>query len=325
MSLNVLKNKYGRNYLNSECNHSKNVKNPSRCPLAPVYIKSVKDFVDKEINRSKKDTKNKEISLLKKRIGSKEHKKIYPIVNHDFDYKTAAMKEFNPYKIGITNVPTIYNLSQSPLKLMKYYDGLVSRPFPNDKSVAGISDVIHDDRQKLDIKFDYKMMNRELPYPTFKDDYPECKYPTKGKHASSYFIQSGQCKTIYDNKRDCEYRKFKWIPNKLSKKLINKDKSKNQNISKGTCYKPRFMYINNASKGLLNKDGLIPSLSNDILNLSPEKLLQVLSGNTIDGSGLIECTEYFTNFSENNLINLLISTLFFLAIVFILKRIILSI
>lgn len=300
MSLNSLRYKYGRNYLNSECNHSKNVKNPSRCPLAPVYIKEVQDFVKKEIDRSQKDTKKKEIPLLKKRHASKEHKNIYPIVNHDFDYKTAAMKEFNPYKLGITNKPTFYNLSQAPLKLLKYYDGLVSKPFPNKNSVAGVSDVIHDDKQRLGIKFAYKMMNKDLPYPTFKNDYPECKYPTTGKHASSYFIKSGQCKTIYDNKKDCEVRKFKWIPNKLSKKLKSKDKSKNQNIIKGTCYKPRFIYINNESKGILNKHGLIPSSLNDLLNLTPEKLMEVLSGNTIDGTGIIPCTEYFDNYSDKS-------------------------
>lgn len=54
----------------------------------------------------------------------------------------------------------------------------------------------------------------QLPYPSFKKDYPECRYKTKGEHSSSYFIKSGMCKTKINNEAECKKKQFKWIKNK---------------------------------------------------------------------------------------------------------------
>ena len=203
MSLRDIQNKYS-NYINSECNWGKNLVNPSRCPAAPIYYKKLNKFVDKTYKDSVKNTKEQQEKLLKERKKNNAHKDIYPIVNHDFDYKTAYLKKLNPYSLGITNEPTIDNLWKAPVKLMKYYDGLVKQRYPNENTIAGIDDVILDDKRKIQIKNEYKIMNEELPYPTFRKDYPECRYPTTGKNASSYFVKVGKCKSNIKNKKTCQ-------------------------------------------------------------------------------------------------------------------------
>ena len=110
MSLNNIKSKY-RNKANSICrNRWAWGKNPERCRAAKIYSKKADQFVKNVLKDSHKDTKN-HMKLLEQRIKSKEHKNLYPINNHDFDYKTAMKKEFNVFKRGITNDPTLQNLS----------------------------------------------------------------------------------------------------------------------------------------------------------------------------------------------------------------------
>lgn len=67
-------------------------------------------------------------------------------------------------------------------------DVLVKESTPDKNSIAGVSDVVFEDKRRLDIKSVYGLMNQTLPYPSFRDDYPECRYSVKGEHASSYFI-----------------------------------------------------------------------------------------------------------------------------------------
>ena len=69
---------------------------------------------------------------------------------------------------------------------------------------------------------------------------------------------------------------------------------------KGFCYKPRFSYIDNSAKGLFGRDGYAPSMFNDILNLSPDKLFNILAGYTVDGSGLLPCIDNFANYNGSN-------------------------
>ena len=107
MNLTDIQNKY-KNYVGNECTFGKNLINPSRCSSSSIYYNKLNNFIKKTYEDSLKETKNSQEKLLKSRMNSKE-RKIYPIVNHDFDYKTAYMKELNPYALQLTNKPTIYN------------------------------------------------------------------------------------------------------------------------------------------------------------------------------------------------------------------------
>ena len=120
MSLNKLKNKYSSyDSTEKECSFAKWVLNPEQCPASKKYKAKLNQFVKSAIADTKKDLVKHE-KLLKARIKNKEHNNIYPIVNHDFDYKTAMKKKYNVFSQGITNKPTMGNLIQSPIKLKKY-------------------------------------------------------------------------------------------------------------------------------------------------------------------------------------------------------------
>jgi len=280
MSLNDLLNRYA-DYKKNECAYGPNVNNPELCPAVDPYRAKLNEFVKNTINDSTLDTNTTQADLLKSRIASGEEKNIYPLVNHDFDYKTAVRMAYNPYQLGITNQPTMDNLRSSSSKLSIYSDLLTNQKFPNKNTIAGYSDVVQDDQKRVDIVNQYKVMSMTPPYPSFKKDYPECRYPTTGEHSSSYFIKSGSCPTKYTDSAACLSKGYNWIDNK----------------PKGACFKPRFSYIDNSAKGFFGSDGMAPSMFNDILSITPEKLSSILSGYSVEGSGLLPCTEDFTNYS----------------------------
>ena len=151
-------------------------------------------------------------------------------------------------------------------------------------------DVIHDDVNALNLKKEYDKF--PLPYPSFRTDYPESHYSLTGERASSYFIKNGRCFTPYVNEKLCKNKGFEWVPSGTS---FNKDSSgsseeRDDKIpALGTCYKPRYIYINNESIGFFGKNGMVMSSVNDTLNLAPDKLLDVMSGSSVDGSGILPC------------------------------------
>ena len=67
---------------------------------------------------------------------------------------------------------------------------------------------------------------------------------------------------------------------------------------KGSCFKPRYMYIDNSSKDVRGKKGLQPSLFADIMSITPDKLFQILAGNSVDGGGILPCPEDFVNYNS---------------------------
>ena len=144
-------------------------------------------------------------------------------------------------------------------------------------------------------------MNYNYPYPSFRKDYPECRYPTTGEHSSSYFIKTGVCKTSIDTKAKCERKKFKWNANKMRDVKDASTKSNNPNQSKqakGACFKPKFTYIDNQAKPIFGKKGLQPSMLNDVMSITPDKLFEILSGNSVEGGGIIPCAEEYTNYNS---------------------------
>lgn len=310
-------------YRRRECNYLNNIRTPGRCKAAYIYNDKLNRFIENEVNNSRTNTKKIQEKLLKDRIKNKEHKNIYPLVNHDFDYRTALAKKYNPFELGITNQPTINSLFKSPAQLVKFNEILLKKKFPNKSTVAGVDDVIEEDTRLKQIKGKYNEMNETLPYPSFHKDYPKCRYKTTGENSSSYFIRTGVCKTKIDNEPDCLSKEYTWYPNKpkfpkIAKELISTKKNTNPVVKvSGTCYKPRFTYIDNSSKGFFGNNGLAPSMFSDIMNIAPEKLFEVLSGNSVEGGGILPCTEEFTNYKSNSRLNYYISNVVVLILIMI--------
>ncbi len=292
-----LKNRY-KHYQKDECNYEQWLINPERCPASKEYLKKLYQFTENAMKDSKKDTAKNQI-LLDERIEDDEHLNLYPLNNYDFDYKTAMKKKYNIFKLGLTNKPTINNLIKSPNKMKPYISALLDKSYPDEKTTAGISDVILDDEEALEIKNEYNKLNEELPYPTFRKDYPECRYPTKGRYASSYFIKSGKCKTSIKNSEECEKKGYSWVENKMVIpegitdfiSTSEEKTTKSPQQENGSCYKPRFSYIDNSAKDIYGKFGLGPSMLNDIMGFAPDKIFNILAGYTVEGSGLLPCVD----------------------------------
>lgn len=297
-------------YRRNECRRSNNRLTPGRCKAATKYANQANKFIKQTMNDSKTETDSSHVNLYNTRKMSKT-RDIYPINNHDFDYKTAMIKNHNIYKLGFTNQPTVSYLFKYPKKLRKYLNLLVNDPYPNKNTQPGVDDVLDTDRKRMFIKNKYKVMDNKPPYPSFRKDYPECRFKTKGEHSSSYFVRTGVCKTKINNKTECERKKFNWVENKpifpkMFKTMIKTSKkAKPVTKLKGSCYKPRYMYIDNSSKDVRGRKGLQPSLFADIMDITPDKLFQILAGNSVDGGGIIPCPEDFVNYNskvkeENN-------------------------
>jgi hypothetical protein len=298
----------------NECAFNKWIFNPNRCPAAKEYKQKLNKYVETELTESIRNTNKKEVKLKSERIKKQEHKNIYPIVNHDFDYSTGLKKKYNVFAQKITNEPTINNLIKTPVKMLEYTQPLVKEKYPEKNTIAGIDDIYKEDTKKLQIKNFYKA--QELPYPSFRKDYPECKFKTTGEYASSYFIKAGTCSTKITDKKKCLEKEYSWVPNKkgfdksMTGTLSTKKKKPVQKIPAGSCFKPRFVYVNNRAKGAYGQNGLIPSTFTDLMNVSPEKLFAVLAGQQIDGTGLLPCIEEFNNYNKsktnNNYFNVII-------------------
>lgn len=297
-------------YRRNECRRSNNRLTPGRCKAATKYANQANKFIKQTMNDSKTETDSSHVNLYNTRKMSKT-RDIYPINNHDFDYKTAMIKNHNIYKLGFTNQPTVSYLFKYPKKLRKYLNLLVNDPYPNKNTQPGVDDVLDTDRKRMSIKNKYKVMDNKPPYPSFRKDYPECRFKTKGEHSSSYFVRTGVCKTKINNKTECERKKFNWVENKpifpkmFKTMMKTSKKAKPVTKLKGSCYKPRYMYIDNSSKDVRGRKGLQPSLFADIMDITPDKLFQILAGNSVDGGGIIPCPEDFVNYNskvkeENN-------------------------
>ena len=308
-------------YRRNECRRSNNKKTPGRCEAATIYANKANKFIKDSIKNSIIDTNNNQINLYNSRVKKKE-RDIYPILNHDFDYKTAMIKKNNVFNLGFTNQPTVSNLLKHPFKIKKFLNILVNDAYPDKKTVAGIDDVIKQDQERTNLKNKYRIYDNKLPYPSFKKDYPECRYKTTGEHSSSYFIKSGVCKTKINNEAECKKKQFNWIKNKpkfpkIFKTMVEKSETiKPAEKLKSACYKPRYIYIDNSAKGIFGKKGLQPSMMNDIMSITPDKLFNILAGNNIEGGGILPCPEGFLNYRDKSSIKNNANIIIFLLIIF---------
>ena len=247
--------------------------------------------------------------------------KVYPIANYNLDYSEYVKKNYAPENIGISK--DWRALFSNGKKLSQYNEVLLENGLPNDRFNN------NPDKQYYSLKDD-KLINQPLPYPSFKKDYPEENYPLNGKGAGSYFIEAGKCKTNIMNKDVCLQKKYKWIganntiPKNLQKfypklknpipKHLKNEKEKKEYMKKdakpkGSCFKPRYIYINNKPRGPVNgMKGLVPTIMSDVADLSPDKMFALFKGQTITGSGgLLPCREEFKN--NNDIQNKIIITL----------------
>lgn len=311
--------KYYDSYLSNECSNQWEPKSiyyprqmvfPGRCGKAKEYVAKMKEFI-KNAREEDKATLPGDMEQLQERIENEEHKTIYPLLNHDFNYTTMIKKQYTPYALDITNRPTMSGMMDGVRNNVKYVRALMFDPLPNDTSVAGVTDAVIEDASRNEIIQRTRQEDNKLPYPSFRKDYPECLYPTTGKYASSYFVKVGQCPTSIKSEAVCLGRGYTWssVPNpppesdsfmepKSAAETDRTTTSRPADVPppprpprEGTCFKPKFIYVNNRAKGFAQMDGIVVSGLGDLREIAPDRLYSIMSGQSVEGAGILPCVD----------------------------------
>jgi len=241
--------------------------------------------------------------------------RVYPWINLHWDYQQYVKNNYDPRKLGIDKNGNIQALIQNIGILIQQLNSLLMDKNPNDNSRAGISDqplsnnpfknvYLGLKKQIIDLKsnptanagkisalketLDMMEKNRQISAkeyglglnfdasyqkPPYNDPY--FNKPISGTGSSSYFVQTGFCKTK-DNHSECKAKGLNWIGD--------------------ICYKGKYVYLDN-SPGLKvgyveNMNGLIPSLINQAMQLNPISFTGILQGYSVPGIDIQQCFDY---------------------------------
>ena len=221
---------------------------------------------------------------------------IYPWQNYDWDYSQYVKNYYSPKKLGASGDGSVKALIRDINALFKIIDGLLFDANPNSKSRSA-----DPASQQNDLANCYQTASRvscfllnetRSSYLKEKPPYNSSFFnqPLKGKYSSSYFTQIGICPSKIKNPSECRQKGGNWIANpfhRLPALLRGPDSQP------GNCFLGRYAYIDNSpglSIGQMDSaQGMIPSIANDILKLSPDKLMGVAMGNGVPGMDLQKC------------------------------------
>ena len=163
-------------------------------------------------------------------------------------------------------------------------------------------------------------LKQKKPY-----NHPYFNKKLDGEQSSSYYAQVGICPTKIESKKECIKKGYLWMGNPLFKKP---SKDRGPDTKDGSCFRGRYSYIDNkpglAIGNIKSMKGLIPSLINNLNQMSPNQLVYAAMGYGIPGLELQKCEEFIGN-RQNSLIDfyikiILIIISFFLIIHFLIKR-----
>lgn len=258
-------------------------------------------------------------------------KGVYPWKNYDWNYSNYIDNNYHPDYTGATREGTIKGLYKNANAIVKLINGLIADPIPNQYSKASSPSWDSDYpsiksctgrgcKTAQAVKMGFK---QKKPY-----NHPFLNNNTKGINSSSYYYQFGTCPRHDIKTMDaCEKKGFTWIPdvtmNTLNKSLdfmdgLNdiademegkKNISKNKKIRSNTagfCHQPRYGYIDNTAKPFMDGSklkGLVPALANDLLSLTPDKMLGAMMGASNNSLVLQQCPDtrkYIENFTNEN-------------------------
>jgi hypothetical protein len=213
--------------------------------------------------------------------------KIFSNYYYPDNLETIPPKNLDPKNLGINADKSINQTKHNFKNLPKYLDAL-----------------LYDNNTQVDNK------TKDLPYKSFRDEYPEKDYPI---NKNSYFVKSGFCPVSANSKSECLNLdpNYIWIDNPVNlpsniSSFYKEEHSKHPNTpNNGYCYKPRYSYINNnSSSKILN--GILPSLMDNINDMNPVNYFKIVNGYPIMGSNddeparfrLLPCIENFNNYSS---------------------------
>jgi len=205
---------------------------------------------------------------------------VYPWKNYDWDYGNFIDNNYSAKATGSSDEGSKY--INNLFIFFKLGSAYLFDPNPGNDSVPGNTDAASDypiygcegNDEKL-CKAYTKVRNNKPQNKPYNDDFFDRKLD--GVVSSSYYIKVGTCKQPdYSTEKECTKNDFVW--------------------SGDACYSPRYAFINNtpglkmAIPGDTNYNnsvtigkGLIPSLANDALALTPDKVFNAMVGNNVPG------------------------------------------
>ena len=281
-------------------------------------------------------------------------KTVYPWGNYDWSYANFIDNNYSVMATGATksgNWEAMFKNIDAFIKLTKGYlidpnpssgsypgkfaqDGDINWYSCSGTTVDGNGNVSSNPnlgtacRAKVKVKYSNK-----LPPPT-TDPFLK-QYPVTGKSSSSYYIKIGSCpRPDIKSEPKCSAQGYDWTPNPLNAVMKAIPFANRTATSTGSCSQPRYAYINNKpgfDMGGVDFEGLIPSLAQDFLALSPDKIFAALQGYGIENLLAIQpCPkvsyEGFRNYTNQkvetkNIIYTIIIILLVFIFLFIVKKI----
>ena len=227
---------------------------------------------------------------------------VYPWRNFDWDYQQFVKNNYDPNLLGVSGDGTYTAIYNNVDILLKLIDGLLVDANPGSTSSASnprsnMSDLNNCYLLAGGISCDllnyYKQsyLKQEKPYESSFFDKA-----LDGEYSSSYYVQVGTCPSKIEDKATCVNKGFTWIPNPLYQVP---ETLRGPNTKPGSCYKGKYAYINNQPGlkvgQLQDLKGLIPSMANDMINMSPDKFMAISAGLSVPGFDTQTCDEPFTN------------------------------
>ena len=235
---------------------------------------------------------------------------IYPWKNYDWDYGNFIDNNFSARATGSSSSGSAY-MSNIWIWL-KFLDAYITAANPNFASVAGGRNINSDypiygclGNASRGCNAWHSVKTRTKQQAPYRD--PFFYKQLNGEASSSYFARVGECpRPDIKDAETCVKKGFNWKEDMIDKAL-DKIAGKSAGNS-GSCSQPRYIYLNNKPgleirtlgtpkvKGLpsipsvkLGKlKGFVPSLANDLLALTPDKLLKAFSGKDVPGHMIVQ-------------------------------------
>lgn len=196
------------------------------------------------------------VSLVKERLNRKSEpylNDVYPWRNYDWSYSRFVDNNYNTRETGATRDGSVSGMWDNIKALGKLAKGFALDNNPNSESIATESDLLLCDRIQernragCEVINDVRRSYRNQPNPI---KTPFGQKDMGGRNSSSFYFKFGTCKTK-DNEERCKEKGYDYMD--------------------GTCYRPRYHYVDN--KAFL---GNAPSVAKEMIDLHPINLGSIL-------------------------------------------------
>lgn len=232
---------------------------------------------------------------------------IYPWRNYDWDYSNFINNQYSTLATGATKSGSISAMVKNLGAMRKLVGAYIQDPNPSSSSIAGGNRQIDDypyyectdnvfdlngqllaspgDTRRCRIRHEIKYGDKEKA--PFEDDIFKDPDRIRGERSSSYYVRIGSCpRPDIKTEEECVKRGYTWTASTIEKLFDS---------SAGACSQPRYAYIDNAPGykiGGARLQGLVPSIAKDFLALTPDKIINVALGNSVENNfELQQCPE----------------------------------